>query len=118
MKRKDSCAARVGRYNSTGQELQHSPGHGLYVNPIYITENQNGDVIVSDLIDNVSEIGVVVVTDSTGTHRFSYTGNPQVSKFKPRGICTDALSHIRVCDLYTETVQMIDQDDSPTSSSS
>ena len=65
---------------------------------------------VSDLIDYVSETGVIVVADSVGTHRFSYRGNPKESQFKPRGICTDSLSHILICVTYAKTVQMIDKD--------
>ncbi|XP_062571628.1 uncharacterized protein LOC134233656 [Saccostrea cucullata] len=110
MMRQDKYIAKVARYNNEGKKLQHNPGQALYVNPRYITENQNGDVIVSDLINNVFDLGVIVVTDSLGTHRFSYKGDPQASEFKPHGICTDALSHILVCDAYTKTVQMIDKD--------
>ncbi|XP_062591095.1 uncharacterized protein LOC134252622, partial [Saccostrea cucullata] len=108
MIRQDTNTAKVGRYNSEGRELQHDSGQGLYVNPMYITEHLNGNVTVSDLIDNVSEI--VVVTDSVGIHCFSNTGNSKESQFKRRGICTDALSRILLCDTYTKTVQMIDKD--------
>ncbi|XP_062611089.1 uncharacterized protein LOC134272929 [Saccostrea cucullata] len=95
--------AMVARYNSEGRKLQHGPNYNLYVSPRYITENQNGDVIVSDFY-------VITVTDSLGTHRFSYKGDPQASEFSPNGICTDALSHILFCEAYTKTVQMIDKD--------
>lgn len=54
--------------------------------------------------------GAVVVTERGGRHRFSYTGHPSGSGLRPRGICTDALSHILVCDGRTNTVQMIDKD--------
>lgn len=53
--------------------------------------------------------GNVVVTDSGGMHRFSYKGHPLGSKLGPKGICTNALSHILVCDDYTLTVQMLDK---------
>lgn len=53
---------------------------------------------------------VVIVTDLGGTYRFSYTGQLLGSKLVPRGICTDALSHILVCDQITKTVLMIDRD--------
>ncbi|XP_052692830.1 uncharacterized protein LOC128171121 [Crassostrea angulata] len=52
----------------------------------------------------------VVVTECGGRHRFSYTGHPSGSGLDPCGICTDALSHILVCDDKTKTVQMIDKD--------
>uniref|UniRef100_K1PQU0 Tripartite motif-containing protein 3 n=1 Tax=Magallana gigas TaxID=29159 RepID=K1PQU0_MAGGI len=52
----------------------------------------------------------VVVTERGGRHRFSYTGHPPKSELLPNGICTDALSHILVCDRRTKTVQMINKD--------
>ncbi|XP_062620892.1 uncharacterized protein LOC134282504 [Saccostrea cucullata] len=90
-----TVTGKVVRYNSTGEIIQSiqydNTGCELYSRPIYITENRNGDVIVSD-------IGcVVVVTDCDGKHRFS-----DRSLF-PLGICTDALSHILVCDYNTKS---------------
>ncbi|XP_056003839.1 uncharacterized protein LOC130046480 [Ostrea edulis] len=100
---------KVTRYNSSGQHIltiqHHNKRHTLYSNPLYITENNNGDIIVSDWLR-----GAVVVTEHGGRHRFSYTGPPSGSSLHPYGICTDALSHILVCDYYTDTVQMIDKD--------
>ncbi|XP_056008401.1 uncharacterized protein LOC125665717 [Ostrea edulis] len=103
---------KVTLYNSSGQHIltiqHHNTGHTLYSHPLYITENKNGDIIVSDWIKYMR--GVVVVTERGGRHRFSYTGPPSGSSLHPRGICTDALSHILVCDYNTHTVQMIDKD--------
>ncbi|XP_065937553.1 uncharacterized protein [Magallana gigas] len=103
---------KVTRYNQSGQltqTIQHdNTGRGLYSGPICITENNNEDVVVSDAIDYVS--GAVVVTERGGRHRFSYTGPPSGSGLEPWGICTDALSHILVCDGKTNTVQMINKD--------
>ncbi|XP_062619360.1 uncharacterized protein LOC134280924 [Saccostrea cucullata] len=100
--------AFVYRYNGTGehiQTIQHtSKGQRMYRLPNYITENRNGDIVVSDY-DRA-----VVVTDRGGRHRFSYTGPPSGSGLRPRGICTDALLNILVCDVNTHTVQMIDKD--------
>ncbi|XP_062599632.1 uncharacterized protein LOC134261200 [Saccostrea cucullata] len=97
---------KVNRYDNTGQHIQtiqhDNKGQQLYRNPIYITENRNGDVVVSDF-------GRVVVTDGGGRHLFSYTGPTFQSRLYPHGICTDALSHILVCDLYSNTVHMIDK---------
>jgi hypothetical protein len=85
--------------------IQHdNTGHSLYEAPYYITENRNSDIIVSDWYRGV------VVTERGGRHRFSYTGPPSGSRLTPQGICTDALSHILVCDDKTHTVQMIDKD--------
>nr|XP_034319887.1 uncharacterized protein LOC109618176 [Crassostrea gigas]XP_034319888.1 uncharacterized protein LOC109618176 [Crassostrea gigas]XP_034319889.1 uncharacterized protein LOC109618176 [Crassostrea gigas]XP_034319890.1 uncharacterized protein LOC109618176 [Crassostrea gigas]XP_034319891.1 uncharacterized protein LOC109618176 [Crassostrea gigas]XP_034319892.1 uncharacterized protein LOC109618176 [Crassostrea gigas]XP_034319893.1 uncharacterized protein LOC109618176 [Crassostrea gigas] len=103
----DTNTAKVTQYNQSGQltqTIQHDiTGRGLYSGPRYITENNNGDVVVSDS-------NAVVVTDRGGRHRFSYTGHPSGSELRPRGICTDALSHILVCDGTTHTVQMLDRD--------
>nr|XP_034320657.1 uncharacterized protein LOC105323903 [Crassostrea gigas]XP_034320658.1 uncharacterized protein LOC105323903 [Crassostrea gigas]XP_034320660.1 uncharacterized protein LOC105323903 [Crassostrea gigas] len=107
----DTDTGKVTRYNQSGQLTQtiqsDSTGMGLYRRPYYITENNNGDVVVSDS-RNVS--GAVVVTERGGRHRFSYTGHPSGSGLVPCGICTDPLSHILVCDDPTNTVQMIDRD--------
>ncbi|XP_065937096.1 uncharacterized protein [Magallana gigas] len=103
---------KVTRYNQSGQLTQtiqyHNTGQGLYSIPHYITENNNGDVVVSDSINIM--FGTVVVTERGGRHRFSYTGPPSGSRLDPIGICTDALSHILVCDSRTNTVQMLDKD--------
>ncbi|XP_065932249.1 uncharacterized protein [Magallana gigas] len=104
----DTNTGKVTRYNQSGQLTQtiqnHNTGRGLYRQPIYITENNNGDVVVSDFGSGV------VVTERGGRHRFSNTGHPSESGLVPYGICTDALSHILVCDLSTNTVQMINKD--------
>ncbi|XP_062588944.1 uncharacterized protein LOC134250597 [Saccostrea cucullata] len=106
----DDYTANVTRYNNTGQHLtsisHDSTGQGLYREPIYITENRNGDVIVSDWNRGV------VVTDQRGNHRFSYRGPPSETRIniRPRGVCTDALLHILVCDLKSHSVHMIDKD--------
>lgn len=73
-------------YNSTNQEL-------LYNKPRYITENNNGDVVVSD---HFYAYGAVVVTDHGGRHRFTY------QELDPGGICTDSLSNILVCDFWLQ----------------
>eukprot|EP00105_Crassostrea_gigas_P037008 XP_019921156.1 PREDICTED: uncharacterized protein LOC105324523 [Crassostrea gigas] len=106
-----TITGKVTRYNQSGQLTQtiqnHNTGRELYSGPDYITENNNGDVVVSDFYD---PSGAVVVTERGGRHRFSYTGHPSGSRLRPRGICTDALSHILVCDGRTDTVQMLDRD--------
>ncbi|XP_078311435.1 uncharacterized protein LOC111100403 isoform X3 [Crassostrea virginica] len=101
---------KVMRYDNTGKHKQTIPHddntpHTLYKEPDYITENNNGDVLVSDYWRHA-----VVVTSGEGVHRFSYTGPPSGSGLSPRGICTDVMSHILVSDLSTDTVQMLDRD--------
>lgn len=108
MKKLDRIQGKVIRYNNLGeeiQEIQHNEiGSDIYSTPRYITENINGDVVVSD------STGAVVVTDREGRHRFSYKGHPPESKLSPLGICTDTLSHILVCDELTHAVQILDKD--------
>lgn len=113
MHKEKPLKCKVSRYNKIGkltQTIQHyNTGQpDLYKNPYYITENNNGDVVVSDF--EVYASGAVVVSERGGSHRFSYTGHPSGSQLRPRGICTDALSHILVCDVRTYTLQMIDRD--------
>ncbi|XP_078311697.1 uncharacterized protein LOC111099508 [Crassostrea virginica] len=111
MYREDTDTGKVMRYNNTGKYKQTIPHddntpHTLYRIPDYITENNNGDVLVSDW-----DREAVVVTSGEGVHRFSYTGPPSGSRlFNPRGICTDVMSHILVSDYWTDTVQMLDRD--------
>lgn len=97
---------KVTRYNQTGQLIQtimhDNEGLKIYKMPRKITENNNGDIVVTD-------VGAVVVTDIEGRFRFSYTGHPSRSGLEPQGICTDHLSHILVCDDITNTVQIVDK---------
>lgn len=105
----DKWTGKVHRYNHTKliQIIQNTnAGQDLYRYPKYITENNNGDVIVADL----DWSGAVVVTNRAGVHRFTYTGHPSGSELRPHGICTDALSRILVCDAISESVQMLDRD--------
>ncbi|XP_048750224.2 RING finger protein 207-like [Ostrea edulis] len=96
--------AKVTRYNKRGEKLQNIQRRvikPLFGYPRSITENINGDVCVSDY-----EKQAVVVVNKSGQYRFSYRG--QESGFRPRGICTDVLGHILVCD--NTTVHLLDQD--------
>lgn len=104
---------RIVRYNKAGKQIQALSHNdiALYNEPRYIAENTNGDVVVSDFSD---WSGAVVVTERDGKHRFSYRGQSSLPDsrshyFNPCGICTDALSHILVCDLNTSSVHMIDK---------
>lgn len=103
---------KVTRYNNCGQLTQTIPdkniGHKLYISPNYITENNNGDIVVSDYA-SFSEYGALV-TNRFGKYRFSYPANGSDLTLKPNGICTDALSHILVCDKLTNTAHMLNKD--------
>ncbi|XP_061171134.1 tripartite motif-containing protein 2-like [Saccostrea echinata] len=107
-----TATGKVNRFNSTGQHIQtiqyNNKGGRLFKTPRYITENHNGDVIVSDFLDYIQ--GAVVVTERGGKYRFSYTGPSSSSRLDPRGICTDAMSHILICDWITSTVHILDKD--------
>lgn len=100
---------RVVRYNHSGelkQIIQHDQNElDLYRAPIFITENNNGDVVVSYYDFSVS--GALVVTEHNGNYRFQYTGNPPESGLAPFGICTDNVSNILVCDGRTNKVHII-----------
>ncbi|XP_062599854.1 uncharacterized protein LOC134261427 [Saccostrea cucullata] len=104
----DYTKAKVTRMTSTGDHIQtiqyQSKGKKLYSRPVCITENSNGDIVVSDY-----DYGVVV-TDKGGQYRFSYTGPPSGSRLLPQGICTDSLSNILVSDRHTFQIHLIDKD--------
>lgn len=76
--------------------------------PNFVTENNNGDVVVSCL-DQFRDSGSIVVTEREGRHRFSYRGHISEQTLKPKGICTDPLSNILVCD-QNMLVHIIDKD--------
>lgn len=101
------CAVKLSgttRLEKIIQTIQFERKQQFFKQPLYITENNNGDVVVSD------NKNAVVVTDCEGKHRFNYIGHPPGSRLSPRGICTDSLSHILVVDTNTKSVHMINQD--------
>lgn len=99
-----SKIGEVNRYNhQTGQNTLTFNYENLDCIPHYITENNNGDVVVSD-------VALIAATDRQGRPRFHYTGYPSGPGLHTLGLSTDALSHILVCDGNTHTVQMIDKD--------
>lgn len=99
-----SKKGEISRHNhQTGQNTQTFQYENLDFKPHFITENTNGDVVVSDA-------ALIAATDREGRPRFRYTGNPSESGLRTLGLSTDALSHILVCDGKTHTVQMIDKD--------
>lgn len=96
----------VMRFDNTLKEFQLLNPYTslLHRNPCYISENTNGDVVVSDYYG--FQNGALVVTDCNGIHRFSYTGKV----FWPAGLCNDALSHILLCEIHTQTVRILNKD--------
>ncbi|XP_062609329.1 uncharacterized protein LOC134271089 [Saccostrea cucullata] len=101
-------ASMVARFDRSGRPKQNvrynEQGKPLYKRALYITENQNGDVIVSDLWNGV------VVVNGEGKYRFSYKSPPSGQRLSPHGVCTDVLMHVLICDYNTNCVQMIDKD--------
>lgn len=110
MSNEDSSCSKITQYTIESsylgklvQTIQYdNAGTELYVGPCYITENNNGDVVVSDWKNGV------VVTDSRGRHRFTFKKDPYGSVVSPTGICTDPLSQILVCVLHK--VMVLDKD--------
>lgn len=106
---RSSSKSKIKRYDQFGSHIQtleyDHVGQRLFTCPKDITENNNGDVIVSDGLR-------LVVIDRAGKYRFSYRGPPFGGILLPYGVCTDALLNILVCDGRTNTVQMIDKDGS------
>lgn len=106
--RYDTWIGKIIRYSQTGerkQQIQHNNlGHDMFKEPYYLTENNNEDIVVSNWPN------AVVVVNRSGKHRFSYTGHLSESQLRPRGVCTDAMSHILVCDERTNTVHIVSKD--------
>lgn len=75
--------SKVIQYKS-GQLTQtiqsNNTRQSMYVIPRYITENNNGDVVVSDWLRGA------VVTDRGGKHRFSFIGQSPGTIIMPQGI--------------------------------
>lgn len=99
----DTWIGIIIRYNQTGERKQQIE-HNNFREPYYLSENNNGDIVVSNWSN------AVVVVNRRGKHRFSYTGHQSGSQLRPRGICTDAMSHILVCDERTNTVHIVSND--------
>lgn len=100
----------VRRYNDTKQLVQiinvDEDGIFLFKSLFEITENKNGDIIVSDMKKKA-----IVVVDKNGRHRFNYIGRHNESNFNPGGICTDKLGNILVCNIHfnDHSIHLVDQ---------
>lgn len=88
---------RIIRYSKTGCIIHEIPIDNVIngtVCPSYITENINGDIIVSDYSSRN-----VVAIDKSGQKRFAYRDDCSEPSFQPKGICTDVLGNILVCNI-------------------
>ena len=76
------------------------------VHSLLMSENNNGDVCVSDC-----NAKTVVVVNNTGRVKFRYDGTPARRdwSFAPADIVTDALSHIIVADMNSHCLHILDQ---------
>lgn len=95
---------KVALFKQTGhliKTIQHdNKGLELYQYPIFISENNNGDVVVTDWMR----------AGRGGIHRFTYNGHPSGSGRRPLWICTDALSQILMRDEESKSVHILDKD--------
>lgn len=110
MMSEDETQAKGVRYcgSKVEQEIQfYESGKSLYLNPCFIDENGNLDVVVSDF----NAKSVIVVT-MEGKFKFSYHGNPEYTQkraFNPYGVSTDTMSNILVADSENDVIHIIDR---------
>lgn len=98
---KERHSEQTTGHNQTEFELSHVPS--------FVTENNNGDVVVSCAkFWDIMDYGVIVVAEREGRHRFTYKGPPCDPKLRPIGICTDPLSNILVCN-RDSSIQIVDK---------
>ncbi|XP_061172303.1 E3 ubiquitin-protein ligase TRIM71-like [Saccostrea echinata] len=112
MRRTDYSEAKIGIFSGGNliKEIQFDDKKKALFsvgrNNMYITENGNGDICVSDW--NAS---AVVVTKKSGEFRFRYTGNLSRShkEFYPHGIDTDNYCRILIVDRDNDCVHVVDR---------
>ncbi|XP_061167505.1 uncharacterized protein LOC133176399 [Saccostrea echinata] len=110
MRSDDARRARVVGYQGftkTREYCLDSKGRRLYGSPIFIAENKNGDVCVSD-----AHYNRVTVVDLKGIFKFYYSGQQMLRKyptFYPKGITTDSQCHILVADQQNNCIHIVDR---------
>lgn len=103
-------AGKLTRYDKTGAKIQDievdKHGQTLYISPVYIAENKNGDIVTVDFRKHN-----VLLVDKSGGYRDYYRGqSPQKRDFDPRGVCTDIHGYIMVADYMSGSIHLLDQD--------
>lgn len=100
----------VTRHSKQGKLLQEiklgEKGNLLFENVNYVTENRNGDIIVSDHAKKA-----VVSVNRSGMHQFDYKGNEYQTGFIPCGVCSDVNGQILVCNSSPDdlSIHLLDQ---------
>lgn len=100
----------VTRHNKQGTLLQKieldDKGNHLYGKVNYVTEHQNGDIVVSDHARKA-----VVSVDKSGRYQFDYKGNASQAGFIPCGVCSDVNGKILVCNSSPDdlSIHLLDQ---------
>lgn len=109
---KGKSKSKILRYNHIGeltQTIPHIIEHEPFKKPGFITENNNGDIVVTDSIMPFS----VLAIDRDGNNRFIYRGHPEHQEDIPDihhfGVCTDVFSHILISDIITGSIHMLDE---------
>ena len=105
---KTSSKGCVARFNSQGKELQRITsrpnGERLYSEPIYITENKNGDICTSDWYKEA-----LVVVSRSGRHKFSFHGG-KGEHFFPGSVCTNKKGHILLYETFSRSIHIFSTD--------
>ena len=99
--------SKVVRYSSTGtvlQEIQYdSQCQPLYKIALYIAENVNGDIIVTDY-----KARAVIAVDRFGIFRYSYYGKNK--DFDAYSLATDSVGNVFITDFEGDKVHLLDRD--------
>lgn len=101
----DSMTCKVNRYSRDGflqQTIQYNTKTlgRIYIRKFTISQRTTTEMLLCLAVWDLKN--GLVQTERGGKHRFTHTG----PHFAPRGICTDALSHILLCD---DTVKVMDE---------
>lgn len=101
---------KLARYTSNDgliSELEYFEEKGLYVSPLYLSENINSDICTAD-----TDTCLVKAVDKNGKLKFSYDGLPSHANVFPTGICNDSVGHVIVCNRHDSnpSVHLLDID--------